>query len=1768
MSNNSQGQIKGVNLLTAKTRGTSPELTGGQGFTFEDAVSAVYAVSLLCESTAPGLPGREVTHIALQQGSFGQPLDDLVVKGVGVDCSSMTFSAQVKRKLVISAAKTNNDFRETIKQAYQTVVGTDFTHGLDRVGAVVGEIADASKRTFETLCEWARAESSSVDFSKKLRTDGAAGDKLIHFEAVRTILSEYISPEELDTAAYQLLRHFVLIRLDLLTEGSTTEASTVSLLKSALTPSDRMRADDLWRRLLALVRISQGRAAAFDRTTLVASLNGAFFLSGGPNLSKALKAIEQETRLAVAEIVNSISGLNVPRDGHVKAVIEATKTPGFVQIAGMPGAGKSVVLRSAIECLMESGPVLFLKSDRLQGTTWSQHASGSGIPHACLEELLVEFGAVGVGTLFIDGIDRIEVAHRGVVLDLLHTIHSSQHLSGWCVVATVRDTGMEPLRTWLPTKLFEGGIRTLTVNSFDDKEAKALAQARPALQSLLFGPKAIRTVVRRPFFAAILAKESVAVNTSANSEVDLATLWWERGGYAADSMRVGYRRSALVELAKAGAHQLGRRIPVSGIDGHVIAELEADGIIRSVRVGHSVQFVHDIFFEWAFLQYLVSEGEDWHLVLDRIGEPPALGRVVELLSQTELVHQDNWANYLAMLESDNTLRSQWLRSWMAGPFSLETFERHTFVFDQAMLATHARVAKLVVWYQAEKTQPNTKALERSDLPDFDTAQRMLYADMLGYPSDIAAWTRFCDWLLDHTADLATNIIPDVVVAFGVWQNAFSHYPNRVSERIVQTCLAWLYYIEHLQHRKGYSTDYCAWSSLERDEREQLEQSLIILVMNSSLTQRTLVAHYLRDLSRFEQIPHKVIRAVFLHAPILAKACPVDLVDFTLAVLKDRLPVDVKKSSRNQNYFVPHNFSLLDWNHLSIEDHFIFSSAAPTREPFHSLLKQAPDEGRRLIRELSNHAIRAWRQLHRLSYERKGTPVPIVLHFPWGKQVFWGDKQRYMGSRGFWGPSAVNSGLMALEAWAFEQLDDGTPVDEVLEKIIEGHNSNGALAIAVAISLQAKHCSEASLPIVTNQRIWHLDIQRQVQDLGPMANLMGFKQHEQDHAEAVRDSNARPVRRSDVRSLASLILIRGGRLGALVSAAIQGFPDELPFEYAQDRANEEVIAELSRTAQVWAEFGKLENYKTELGPDESQLIISLENPKTNTPDIEAKQSQHIEILRHLHILNWVYSYFEDNKLKDSLTIEVAVKAAKKLDAIDLFSTGYSSLDPNHQRQAVVAAVAAIVIAMEATKHLEWAVEVCVRASYTPEAFDGVFIRESKLMHHPVLFAARGLGAYFKLASEDDVAPLQSLLTELTAHPYEEITVAALQGLLSAWDKHPDVAWAALGLATRLALVEVRYELMPKDAEVYRQKYIHEVINTALQRITDGAPVEDTQLSFPAPWVSVTDPETTSARRGCDTEQSARWELNPTHVDVAFLQKVIDIIPVDAALADKLYASQFLNWCEKLAIWTIERISPSWVTDKRELKRNATDFYVWKSFFYRFLAKVSLGIPAEVGSRRFLAPAMATDDKTFSGLCDWFTSYLVTTIADSPKVPVVALSLLSTIAERTLEHRGWSNAAEGGSRLENEFIEIVRDLFFSKMPHANLSARFANGQWAEVCILIPIFDPILKAHGSVVFVASAWMNLCESSFEHYPVEHFVNNLEFLFGPDGRPRGWRNTQLPARLSGLIQRFSEQAQPMSASMAQQLLRALDRLVDMGDRRAAAVQLSEVFRSVRVANT
>lgn len=1760
-------KVSDVGTTRDSSAAASPELTGGAGFTFEDAVAAIYAAALLGEVTAPGLPGRFVTRLSFQRRGLGHPLDDLIVEAQGADANEMRLSLQVKRRLVISNAASNADFKDSILRAYATCAGSQFNPDVDRVGVVTGEISDASKRSFETLCEWARSESNAAGLIEKLSADGVAGQKRAYFDDVRSILSSIADEQGLDEATWSLLSHFVLMRFDMLHEGSVMEAATVASLAHSLAPVDQPRADDLWRRLLALVRTAEGHAASFDRKTLVARLNGAVRLKGAASIQGALTALGREARLAAAEIGNTIDGYTIPRERIVLNIREALAECRFVQIGGLPGTGKSAVLQTMVYEALEKGTVLFLKSDRLTGATWAQYAATTGMGGVGLEDLLVEVMTTGSSTVFIDGLDRVEVGHRGVVKDVVNTMMNSPLLGSLRMLVTVRDTGMEHVRTWLPVRLFAAGVKTVEVMELDDQEATALAVQRPVLRDLLFGSAQIRAIVRRPFFASVLAKRYANDTTAPRSEVGLATAWWGGGGYGAEAASAGRRRSALVELARLGAAALGRRIPSLNLDPQAVADLEADGIIRQVRVGQTVRFVHDIYFEWAFLQLLVSEGQQWLDVIRQVGEPPVLGRVVELLSQIELKEGQDWPANLVQLEAASDVRSQWLRAWLLGPFGLPDFDSHETIYNDAVLAASSkRVSKLVVWYQAEKTKPNPLALDGDRFPGIDLAQRLRLADALALPSDIAQWRRLCVWLVKHIDQIPVMTRSEVLSVFEVWQNIWADVANPVSAHILAIVKSWLVDLEARFHANTFPQDHGEWAQLEYGVAGELESRLRSTLLRAGRAYPVQIKDYLAALQTLERAPHDADKEVIDYAPVLSDACSHELVDFILHFMMRPLPEERMRQSRGIGYgYIPHN----DWQSLSIDDQHAYFPCAPTRQPFSSLFAAAPDEARRLVRELTNHATTAWRQLNELDWDRRAKPLPLTLAFPWGEQTFWGASHQFLWSRGIWGSHAVGSGLMALEDWAFRETENGRPVDEVLKLVLEGHTSVGALGVACAVAVETQHRSEVTLPLLTSQRLWKWDIERHVQEMGSYSsNLIGFQPHDRIHHEAVVRLNSRKCRKQELRWLASLCVLSDDKLAESASKAIGVFASDLPFDYEEEREDAGRVEHLRRTAEIWAEIGKRENYRATLKQDGSGFIIEMENPKAQGADIEAIKEHQATMEENLRLLNWVHDSFEKRTISDRLAVADALGDARRLDAPSLFSEAHPHIDPIHQKQAAVSGVAAVVVCFGRTasaEDIDWAAEVCLRAWLTREAPDDLFFRGSVLLHHPVLYACRGLAGLLRREAFRQQA-LEALI-QLTAHPYDQIVTEAVNGLISVWDDEPAIAWIGLRLANALATIEhYPYDIAPNDREQRERERVARAIEASLTKYADTDAQVARMPELPPAWIQRSNgPQIARGRHGRDAVVD--WQHPTIDFSPSLLAKVLSSLPVASAMADGLRRDCFLAWCDELVAWTVERHCPIWSRGRADaFEADEIQLFDWRHELYRFLARVALHLEPDEAVKRFVEPAAASDDETFASLIRSFVGHLASDIMDEPVLPERPLTILKSIVPRLLLHRSWRDLARHGvSTSEIDLVETVRVLFFISVDDAMGAARFANRDWRDVEVIYPLIEPFLETHGRIPTVTSAFLTLCERAIQNYPVERFVQHLHMVLPrSEVLPAGWRATTMVARLSGLIQQFSQKTQPLPPSTARELLVALDVLVDLGDRRAAAIQASEVFKDIR----
>ena len=428
---------------------------------------------------------------------------------------------QVKRSLRIGAGKTNTDFREIVSNSWKTLKKQDFRLGKDRFGFAVGTMSENRLRALQTICEWARASDGTAHFERRFADGGIASkDHRSIKGAIETILSEATGATASAVAVQSFLAHLVAIKFDALHEGATSSSSMINQLAAALAEADRHRSDDLFDALQQIVSEHSGRSASFQRVDLLKALRGRFGLHGSHALRGDLMLLDQIAEQWPEDIGDRIGGISVPRPAIEKMLDKAVANHRFTQVHGLPGTGKSAVLRQFVQRNRESGPLVFLKSDRLSGQSWQAFARSIGLTSTSIIALLTEIEALGAPYLCIDGIDRIEQAQRGIVTDLIRTILRTDALSNWRIIVTARDAGIEPLRNWLPSQLFAGdGLGMVEVKAFSEEEAKALAKAVPALRGLLFGAATVREIARRPFFASVLVRELALPNDTLHTSL-------------------------------------------------------------------------------------------------------------------------------------------------------------------------------------------------------------------------------------------------------------------------------------------------------------------------------------------------------------------------------------------------------------------------------------------------------------------------------------------------------------------------------------------------------------------------------------------------------------------------------------------------------------------------------------------------------------------------------------------------------------------------------------------------------------------------------------------------------------------------------------------------------------------------------------------------------------------------------------------------------------------------------------------------------------------------------------------------------------------------------------------------------------------------------------------------------------------------------------------------------------------------------------------------
>jgi len=1787
----------------------SSELAGGVGFTFQDVVSATYLTALLQEGYAAGIENRTVSRVAQQQRDFGEPLDDVIVDFRAADGELARLSLQVKRSLTISRARTNTDFQDIIRDSWNTLKKPGFRTGIDRYGAAVGEVASHKERALRTLCETARASIDAEDFEARFESSGNANALVRRIrDDITTIVERQTGAAPSAAAMHQFFAHFVLIQFDYLHEGGTSLPTALNAVRTCLAAGHETDAPAAWVAICQLAREQAGNSGVFERPQLVRELSSKVHLAAAPSLRADLDKIRSLATQWLADIEDDIGLVQLERPNLARELQAKLDGARVVQIKGMPGSGKSVLLRRHLEARLEVGPTLFLKSGRLEGVGWASFAHANDLSAARLENLLVEIGATGSDILYIDGIDRVEKQHQPIIRDVVRTILGSALLTDWRIIVTLRDTGIEPLRNWIGELVAPEGLETVEVGELDDGEAERLAQAKPHLRGLLFGPSPVLEIVRRPFFAKVLEQSFGATvgspSFSPQSEVDLIGNWWMRGGYNADGQAIIERQRALVELGLLRARHVEREIAISQLTQPTVSlvrQFMVDGILQDARLGHTVRFAHDIFFEWAFLHVLEDRGSAWLEEIRLCGEPPAISRVVELLSQSEFGKGPGWVSTLRHVEASG-MRSQWTRAWLLGPLATPDFNRHEALFSDAVKANEFHfLRKALVWFQAEKTTPNPIILAGNLAHD----ERIRIADILSWPSDYAAWQRFIAYLLARIPTIPAALFPDVLSVFEVWLNALGG-KGSLSHAIMDQVASWLTEINEGDDSEP-SRRAVGWRSFGVD-LNNFRNSLIGNILRCSPQRPDLSRSFLKRVIASENLRDQEYSEISVLSRNVVLSHPDLLVDLTLKHLKTELPKDqqnreqqeacqqaeyrnrilaeppekrTKKeqtvSNRSFSPLAVHWFSYHDWRELSInrgtQD---FYPPSPLREPFRSLFMSTPDEGLRLIRELSNHAIAAWRQLHELVADSPGTPLPLEIRFPWGVQSFWGGDREYLWHRGMWAPDPIACGYMALEDWALSELKRGRSADELIQQIVPGNECIAILGAAAAVSLQAEAVSETVFPLVTSQRLLIADRNRMLSDLtDAVANLIGFRsKSDLPHYEAVKAGNARNIRKKSLPLLLFKYYLAGGsELSGRVRAAVLSFPNNLPYQIKEHRNSQEVRDRLLAEAGELAELVELENYRCvgSTGDDEQVGIIHV-SPTASSPQRIEEAKEAAKRLREGSLWMWAGKYFETGEMDSQFTVPTAIAFAQELDSSDLYEMEGDGIDD--QRRGAVAAAAAIALNCRkaaAGADIEWARDVVDRATHAPDRPDLLAAPLSAIPWHNGIFAAHGLAGELRQGTpEPNIA--RNLLTLIT-HPLECVSLAAVREALSLWDVDPRLGWSALFVAFSLCHV-ARLQVSGPGESLPTTDRARMILDTALEHYSKSenwpklplpppAWIKLESMDGPGPWRHFLDGD--RVRDDDLVNSSERWGEPPTFWRSKYASAVLAAVPIAKVLASAA-GPTFLSFMSDLLVWTVAKISPPWMKPGRR-RHGSSHLYEWIDRLGRTLGTEVGFLHLDRVKASIFEPIFVLEDECcWDLLAPLADTYIRFHVYDASRVPEDALELLRLCLERLLKEPAFDPSTYHAGELHGFDLPRLADaLMFVAVEHAGKSERYVNGDWSDIGRILPIIDRFVRAAGWSSSIMSRYLTLCERSKTAYPADLFADQvLDVIDRQTAHLKGWHGTLLPARIAGLVQHFADRQTPMAPMLAQKLLRILDLLVDMGNRRSAALQLSESFREVQ----
>ncbi len=628
--------------MPSNTKGSAGGAAAAGGMEFQAQVVAWLASQVVAEAPAPWELKPAVLEAVGAETS--QPVDD-----VGALTSSDGYVAVQAKQGLRAIRATDGPFAEALRQVVEQY-RDGVPDGRGRVRAVdpardrlvlaVDMTASLPIRMYlSKVVDRLRSHpqgTALTDVAVNKQQRAVLDTALAHLRREWTkVFGGTPTDDELQT----MLRVFLVTSLDVEDGGIDRERALERLRQVLHRPN---HAEAAWATLLTHAHHLAATRAWSRREELVRVLEQAGH-PVGPLASlqadiRQLRALTDANLDAIkphASLVTPQGLVRLPRT--VSAELAAAT--GDLVVTGVPGSGKTALLRGLAVTLREQGDdVVLLTADALPGRA-GQARIELGLENDVTAVLTGWTGSASA-TLVLDGLDAIRGQDASRWLgDLVRALRPTR----WRVVVSIRQFDLHHSLAW--QRMFQGtpistaserrdsqltGVRHLLVGDLTDDELAVLPTASAQLAGLLLGvsPR-LRELLRNPFNLSLAAELLTAGQSQASlaqlrSQLELLQRYWQhRVTQDGDSLQ---RVLVLTTLTTAMINRRRLQIDaVSVLDAVELGVVEAllrDGVLRETArrllasSGRRVLFAHHVLFDFAVAALLLGDEEQ----LTRLGE--------------------------------------------------------------------------------------------------------------------------------------------------------------------------------------------------------------------------------------------------------------------------------------------------------------------------------------------------------------------------------------------------------------------------------------------------------------------------------------------------------------------------------------------------------------------------------------------------------------------------------------------------------------------------------------------------------------------------------------------------------------------------------------------------------------------------------------------------------------------------------------------------------------------------------------------------------------------------------------------------------------------------------------------------------------------------------------------------------------------------------------------------------------------------------------------